>query len=162
MDKGASVPDRAGGAGAPEPRAASQPEALIPSAGDLIDIGGREVIRFHPTHKRIKDNVPRCIACGQVDEDGFHDARWCAGMGGYLPFPTSKVTIKLRADSGYSSEVKAPLSLEQWRLISIAIGAGPTLPPDIVNAAASAIEARRAATGTGAVHESAAPSGETP
>jgi hypothetical protein len=88
------------------------------NADDKIKVGSREVLRFHPTHKRIKDNIPRCISCGQIDEDGWHEAAYCPGMGGALPFPTSTLKLTLKADSGFRSECTQRITLEQWVAIN--------------------------------------------
>lgn len=88
------------------------------TADETITIGNREVLRFHPLHKRIRDKIPRCIACGQIDEDGYHEAKFCPGAGGALPFPTSSIKINLRADSGFRAELRARITLEQWGAIN--------------------------------------------
>lgn len=96
-------------------------QAEKPTATDTIDIGDREVLRFWPTHKKIKDKVPRCISCGQIDEQPWHIQEYCPGMGGSLPFPTSTIKINLKADSGFRSEITARLTIEQWTLINLII-----------------------------------------
>lgn len=83
-----------------------------------INVDGREFLKFHPTYKRIKDGTPRCISCGQIDEDGIHEAKFCPGMGGWLPFPTSTLKIKLKADDGYNAEATHRITIEQWVLIT--------------------------------------------
>lgn len=47
---------------------------------NLIDIGGRMVRRFIPFPGPVEDDTVRCICCGQIDEDGFHDYEVCCGI----------------------------------------------------------------------------------
>lgn len=105
----------------------------ILSADDRIDVGGVSVLRFHPLNRKVKDGTPRCIACGQIDEDGYHEAEFCPGVGGWLPFPTSTIKIKLRADNGYGCEVSARITLEQWVLIDRIIAGEGCLQREIVD-----------------------------
>lgn len=90
----------------------------VGGADDTIDLGSKKVLRFHPLHKRIRDNVPRCISCGQIDEPDFHEAEWCPGMGGWLPFPTATLKTELKADKGFRSSGSQRITLEQWVAIN--------------------------------------------
>lgn len=85
-----------------------------PTATDTVMVGSSEVLRFFPTHKRIKDGIVRCFACGQIDEDGYHDRAYCPAAGGALPFPTSTLKLNLKADSGFRSESSQRITLAQW------------------------------------------------
>lgn len=88
-----------------------------------IEIDGEQILRFHPLHKKIKDGVPRCICCGQIDEPEFHKAEWCAGSGGDLPFPTSTLKMVLKTDTGARMESSQRITLHQWRLINLILAA---------------------------------------
>ncbi|RYG88629.1 MAG: hypothetical protein EON59_03780 [Alphaproteobacteria bacterium] len=118
--------------------------ASIPSAGDTLLVDGRSVLRFHPLHKKVRDGIPRCIACGQIDEDGWHEAEWCPGCGGDLPFATSTLKLSLKADSGFRSESTTRLTLAQWRLINTTMHSGPALVRYLLDQAASVIESASA------------------
>jgi len=98
-----------------------------PSADSTIRVGDKDVIRFHPLHKRIKDGIPRCASCGQIDEDGYHDIRWCPATGGEIPFPTSTLKLTLKADSGFRSETTARITVYQWQLINMVLAADPEI-----------------------------------
>lgn len=50
-----------------------------------ITVGSREYVQFIPHPQAVRDGTVRCLACGQIDEDGFHDKAFCPGMGGALP-----------------------------------------------------------------------------
>jgi hypothetical protein len=100
---------------------------------DTIDIGDRAVLRFFPTHKKIKDGIPRCISCGQIDEPEYHESAYCPGAGGALPFPTSTLKMNLKADSGFRSESSQRITLEQWRLINIVLSGGASISLPIVD-----------------------------
>jgi len=106
---------------------------IDPTRDSKIDIGGKEVLRFHPLGKKVRDRTVRCIACGQIDEPEWHEAKWCPGSGGWLPFETSTLKLKLKADSGYSCEATARLTLEQWVLIDRIISTPDAVPRGIVN-----------------------------
>jgi len=102
---------------APVSAVASVP-ASIPCADDTIQIGGKSYLRFHPLHKKVRDDAPRCFACGQIDEPEWHESQWCPAHGGALPFPTSTLKLKLRADNGFRCEATYRLTLEQWVAIN--------------------------------------------
>ena len=55
--------------------------------GDLftIEIGSRRFKRFivHPLGPR--DGTLRCIACGQIDDEPWHEREYCPALGGRLP-----------------------------------------------------------------------------
>lgn len=40
--------------------------------GKTFPIGGIPYTRFIPYPGPVDDGTPRCISCGQIDEDGFH------------------------------------------------------------------------------------------
>lgn len=94
----------------------------------MIIANGLPVLKFHPTHKRIKDGTPRCIACGQIDEPEIHEAIYCPAMGGDLPFPTSVLKYTLRADNGYRCEGSGRLTLRQWKAVMKVIHNLPSRP----------------------------------
>lgn len=125
----------------------------IPNADERIMVGGKSVLRFHPLGRRIRDGLVRCFGCGQIDEPHWHDARFCPLTGGDLPFPTSTLSLTLKADSGYRATLSQRITLKQW----VAINA-------VLSADASAIEAAAAGeTRSGSTEgESAAPTGGTP
>lgn len=50
-----------------------------------VTIGDREYVQFIPYPQAVRDGTVRCITCGQIDEDGYHDAALCPGGGGALP-----------------------------------------------------------------------------
>lgn len=100
---------------------------------DTITVGGRTVLRFFPTHKKIKDGIVRCFACGQIDEDGYHDRAYCPAAGGALPFPTSTLKLNLKADSGFRSESSQRITLAQWQLINVVLSGAETMPVPIVD-----------------------------
>ena len=50
-----------------------------------IQIGRKSYRKFLPYPSNVDDGTSRCIACGQIDEDGWHDSALCPGRGGKLP-----------------------------------------------------------------------------
>jgi hypothetical protein len=46
---------------------------------EFVDVGGRSVRRFIPHSMTVDDGTVRCIGCGQIDEDGYHDLDLHAG-----------------------------------------------------------------------------------
>lgn len=81
---------------------------MAPSA--KIRIGGRVVRRFVPLGSPVRDGTVRCIACGQIDEDGFHDAAFCPATGG--PRPMSR-RERQRAEKIASLSARARALLER-------------------------------------------------
>ena len=47
--------------------------------------GGQIVSKFILFPKMVRDGTLRCIACGQIDDEPYHDAAFCPGAGGTLP-----------------------------------------------------------------------------
>jgi hypothetical protein len=127
-----AVADRAFAA-APSSPAVSPVPASIPSADDTIQVGGKAYLRFHPLHKKVKDGTLRCFACGQIDDEPWHDAAYCPGMGGEIPFPTSTLKLSLKVDSGFRHDSTQRITLTQWRLVSAIISADDGLVRDIVD-----------------------------
>lgn len=131
MDKGVST---AGASPTDETGTGSSAVAAsIPDADSTITDGGKTYLRFHPLHKKVKDGTVRCVSCGQIDEVEYHDDRYCTGMGGWLPFPTSTLTLKLKADSGFRSEIVQRITLEQWVMINKILAADPEVSRPIVD-----------------------------
>ncbi len=48
----------------------------------------------------------------------WHDEGFCPATSGALPFPTSTLTMKLKADSGFRSESSQRITLAQWVAIN--------------------------------------------
>ena len=46
---------------------------------EYIRIGNAILRRFIPYPQTVDDGTVRCIRCGQIDEDDFHDAALCLG-----------------------------------------------------------------------------------
>jgi hypothetical protein len=44
---------------------------------EKITIGGREYTKFIMWPKKVRDGTFRCIRCGQIDEEEYHDPRLC-------------------------------------------------------------------------------------
>lgn len=44
---------------------------------EKIAIGGREYSRFIKWPKLVRDGTCRCIQCGQIDEEPWHDSELC-------------------------------------------------------------------------------------
>jgi hypothetical protein len=47
-------------------------------AHDMIKVGGRLVQRIIRYPGPVLDGTPRCIQCGQIDDEPWHDAGVCA------------------------------------------------------------------------------------
>ena len=48
---------------------------------EMIELpGGRKVRRFIPYPQNVNDGTPRCIACGQIDDEPWHDMETCLAI----------------------------------------------------------------------------------
>jgi hypothetical protein len=56
---------------------ATATEAQQHPAGDTIEINGRTYRRFIPHPQVVDDGTVRCIFCGQIDDDPWHDMKLC-------------------------------------------------------------------------------------
>lgn len=164
MDKGASVPDRAFA-----PSASSQPEAVspvpasIPSAAawrlDSPPFGERPIWQYVWLQGEKEHSGDLWFRHGWGTA-AIRPTNAPDGLFGYRRSDIERICHDNDIDL-WSVRVVAWLPMQPPALLNA--GMRPALAPcDDGEWAASAIEARRAATGTGAVHESAAPSGETP
>lgn len=52
-------------------------EVERPAAGEMIEIDGEKYRKFIRYPEEVTDGTLRCIRCGQIDEDGFHDDDIC-------------------------------------------------------------------------------------
>jgi len=46
-----------------------------------ITINGREFSRFIQFPSEVRDGTPRCIACGQIDDEPYHLSDYCSADG---------------------------------------------------------------------------------
>lgn len=44
---------------------------------EKIIIGGKQYSKFIPYPKAVRDGTVRCISCGQIDEEPYHEACLC-------------------------------------------------------------------------------------
>lgn len=59
---------------------------------------GREVSKFILYPKAVRDGTYRCVDCGQIDDEPYHDPTLCPGCGGALPL-TDKAKAFLEANA---------------------------------------------------------------
>jgi hypothetical protein len=54
-------------------------------SNERIQIGRKTYRKFIPYPEEVRDGTVRCISCGQIDDEPWHDAALCPGSGGSLP-----------------------------------------------------------------------------
>ena len=53
-------------------------EALAAREPKYVQIDGKNYRRVIMAPKRVRDGMSRCIACGQIDDEPWHDMTVCA------------------------------------------------------------------------------------